>query len=64
VSLFLRGGGLVTPTENVVFGHYLTKYRLMKLGFSWSDIDLLHPREMDIMLTLYSAIIKKEQGYG
>jgi len=47
-----------------VFGHYLTKYRLLQMGFSWSEIDNLHANEMDIMLHLYNGISKKEQGFG
>ena len=47
-----------------MFGHYLTKYRLLQMGFSWTDIDTLHPKEMAIMLTLYNALMTKEKGYG
>ena len=60
----MRGGSLVTPVENVVFGHYLTKYRLLQMGFSWSVIDNIDPKEMDIMILLYSALMQKDKGFG
>ena len=47
-----------------MFGHYLTKYRLLQMGFSWSEIDDIDPKEMDIMILLYSALMQKEKGFG
>jgi hypothetical protein len=55
---------MVTPSENLVFAHYMVKYNLMKLGFSWSEIDELHPKEIDMMMELYGAIATKERGFG
>jgi len=55
---------MVTPRESLVFTYYMVKYNLMKLGFSWSEIDELHPKEIDMMMELYSAIATKEKGFG
>ena len=54
----------MTPIENVVFGHYLLKYRLLQMGFSWTEIDNLHTKELDIMIHLYNGISAKEHGFG
>ncbi len=45
--------------ENVVFGHYLLKYRLLQMGFSWTEIDNLHTKELDIMIHLYTLFMFK-----
>ena len=48
----------------MVFGHYLLKYNLMKMGFNWRDIDDLHPKEVRMITALYGAMSAKEQGFG
>ena len=55
---------MVTPRESLVFTYYMVKYNLLKLGFSWSEIDELHPKEIDMMMELYAAIATKEKGFG
>jgi hypothetical protein len=55
---------MVTPRESLVFTHYMVKYNLMKLGFSWAEIDDLQPREVAMMMELYGAIVTKERGFG
>jgi hypothetical protein len=55
---------MVTPRENLVFTHYTVKYNLLKLGFSWTEIDNLHSKEIEMMMELYGAIATKERGFG
>jgi len=40
------------------------KYRLLQMGFSWTEIDNLHTKEMDVMIHLANGISKKESGFG
>ena len=47
-----------------MFGHYLLKYNLMKMGFGWREIDELHPKEICMITALYGAMATKEQGFG
>ena len=36
----------------------------MKMGFSWTEIDELDPREIRMILALGGALASKEQGFG
>ena len=60
----MRGGNLVSAQESVVYSHYLMKYNLLKVGFSWTEIDNLGSKEVEMIMAIYSALATKEQGFG
>ena len=55
---------MVTAEESIVFGHYMMKYNLLKLGFSWREIDDLSAKEVKMVMALYTALETKERGLG
>ena len=40
------------------------KYNLLKVGFSWTEIDNLGSKEVEMIMAIYSALSTKEQGFG
>jgi|TARA_Y100000310_G_C20686411_1_gene819296 hypothetical protein len=40
------------------------KYNLLKVGFSWTEIDDLTSKEVEMIMGIYSALATKEQGFG
>jgi len=36
----------------------------MKMGFSWSELNDLDPKEIRMIMALSGALVSKEQGFG
>ena len=36
----------------------------MKMGFRWTELDELDPREIRMIMALSGALASKEQGFG